>query len=115
MPKNSILLKITYCFLFKLKQIEHKNIRYILFLVFPSHSGQALLFQVYVLQIVQQFPAQMPRKFNDIAQENTDRQLSKFQNPPHLVIKAHSIEYLPKVFSRITWASVCRTCALATI
>lgn len=75
-PKNSEFLRITYCFLFKLKKIDHKNIQYILFLAFPSHSGQALLFQVCVLQIVQQFPAQMSRKFNDIALENTDRQLS---------------------------------------
>jgi hypothetical protein len=51
-----------------------------LFLAFRSHSGQALVSQVCVLQIVQQFPAQIPWKLNDIGQQNTDRQLSKFQN-----------------------------------
>jgi hypothetical protein len=60
MDKNSVLLKITYCLLFKLKQADHKNIQHILFLAFRSHSGQALVSQVCVLQIVQQFPEQMP-------------------------------------------------------
>jgi hypothetical protein len=66
MQRNSLIRKATSALIQK-EANRPQNIQYILFLASPSHSGQALLFQVYVLQTVQRFPAQMLRKFNNMS------------------------------------------------
>jgi len=104
--RNSLILKFRY----KLKQMDHKTYSIFCFWLSPATPVRPCSSKCMCSRQCNDFLHKCSESSRTclIVRKMLTECLVKIRMP-HLVIEAHSIEYLPKVFSRITWASICRS------